>query len=97
MRETLLLLLALSGSVWAEPWTLQLTGERADKKFGMNRPRTARAADGQKMVAKSNLSAEVGPELARQRDRNGALASHLLHSQCLPCLVSRLARWLEQG
>lgn len=81
MRETLLLLLALNWSIWADPWTLQLTGERADKKFGTNRPRLRRSA----------------PELARQRDRNGALASHLLHSQGLPCLASRQARWLDQG
>ena len=79
----------------AEPVTIEITPERADLKFGLNRPQIARSADGQKLVAKSNLSKDVTPELALARDRNGVLASQILKRFGLNVVASFEAKWLD--
>ena len=86
-------LVLLTSIVGAEPIELTLTEERADPKFGLNRPMMARSADGTLMVAKRNSKEFVGKDEAMLRDRNGVLASQLMMALGLPCIPSREARW----
>jgi hypothetical protein len=90
------LVLDPSTVAWAQPIVLQLTEERADPKFGLNRPLLARTADGTKMVAKRNVADEIGQEQALKQDRNGILASQLLAAIDLPCVESYQAKWLSE-
>ena len=85
--------LLLTAVAYGEPLTIQLTEQRADLKFGLNRPLLAFKADGTKMVAKRNDSKEIGEEQARRQDRNGVIASQLLLDLGLPSIPSYQARW----
>lgn len=85
--------LSLSSPVCSEPLEVRLTQDRADSKFGMNRPMLAYTKDGRKMVAKLNSPNEIGGEVARRRDLNSVLASQLLVALGMPCIPSYEARW----
>lgn len=74
---------------------MELTGDRADRKFGINRPMMALGPNQKKSVVKTNVSPEVSHTLALERNRNGVLASQILCSLGLPCVPAYEARWRE--